>query len=89
LVVDVLGIVGDVALIFGGPPGAIAWVGSEALEIIRVGKPWDQLDTGDPSGVATGTIITVAQSAALIPTGGWIGNLVSIGFNILEPKAVP
>ena len=89
LVVDVLGVVGDVALAFGGPPGAVVWVGSELLEFIRVGKPFDQLDTGDPSGVVSNTIVTVAQSASLIPAGGWIGNLVSIGLNVLTIEPVP
>jgi len=89
LVVDALGIVGDIALTFGGPPGAIVWLGSETLELMRVGKSWDQLDTGDPSGVITGTIVTVAQSASLIPTGGWIANLVSLGFNVITIETIP
>jgi len=89
LTIDVLGIVGDVAFTFGGPPGAIVWLGSEALELLRVGKSWDQLDTGDPSGVITGTIVTIAQSASLLPAGGWVGNAVSLGFNVITIETVP
>jgi len=89
LAVDVLGIVGEAALVFGGPAGAAIWFFSEIPELMTIGKSLDQLESGDPSGVIGDTAITVAQSARLIPAAGWIGNLAGIAMNVLTIDTIP
>jgi hypothetical protein len=91
LTVDVLGIVGDVALTFGGPPGAVFWFFTEVPELLTVGKSFDQLDAGDASAgmdIAVDVVSTIADVERLSPWAGSAGNVVSIGLNVFEIKPV-
>jgi hypothetical protein len=81
--VDVFGLVGDVAFLVPGP-GTVVWAISEIPEFLTLGKSWDALEMGDPSGVLIDTGVTLAQVWRLLPEGGWVGNLFGLGVNGLE-----
>lgn len=95
--VDAFGVLGDLLLTFGGPPGAIVWFGSEVLEVMTVSKNFDQMELGNPTAgvqVVVDVLGAGVDTARLAPWGGSVANLVSIGLNITkieiyEPKPWP
>jgi hypothetical protein len=82
LVVDVFGIVGDVAAAV--PGGKLVWGASEIAEVLTVGKAWDDLDMGNPSSALIDTGATILERSKLAPGAGFVGNLISIGTNVFE-----
>jgi len=91
LLVDTMGIIGDIALFAGGPPGAVIWLFSEIPEFLTIGKSYDQLEASnpDPTGIMVDTGIDIAQGTRLIPAFGWIPNVAGIALNIFTIRTVP
>ena len=81
--VDTFGVVGDIALLVPGY-GGIVWGASEVAEVLTMGKSWDDLEMGNPSGVLIDTGATVLESSKLVPGAGFYGNLVSIANNVFK-----
>jgi hypothetical protein len=87
LTVDVLGIVGDVALTLGGPPGAVFWFFTEIPEVMTISRSFDQLDSGDSSAgldIAVNIVATIADVERISPWAGAVGNVISIGLNVFD-----
>ena len=82
LTVDITGILGDIASVFP-PEGTTVWAMSEVVEMGTISKNFDDLETGDPSGVILFGLEVTNDALKLIPLGGWVFNLLSIGSNVL------
>ena len=85
--VDAFGIVGDAALLV--PGGQAIWAISEVPELLTIGRSFDQLEAGDPSGLVVDVGVTLAQGLRLLPEGGFVANIFGLGMNFLEFSPQP
>ncbi|NLF49752.1 MAG: hypothetical protein GX577_01310 [Leptolinea sp.] len=89
LVIDVVGLLGDIAII-KPPEGSIGWVITEVIEGASLVKTAYDMCNANPTNATLYTlesefkyILLVARAERLVPHVGWIGNLVSLGINII------
>ena len=80
--VDVLGIAGDIGLRTGHPVGLGLWGVSEVAELGTIGKAWDDLDLGDPTGVLLMPPSVLAKTGRIAPFFGYLANLVGLVSNL-------
>ncbi len=87
--IDVVGLLGDIA-INKPPEGSVGWVITEVIEGASLGKTAYDLYKGDPTNATLYTLesqvkymLLLARAERLVPRVGWIGNLVSLGINVL------
>jgi hypothetical protein len=56
--------------------------------LVSSGKPWDQLETGNPTDVLLDFGVMAAQEARLLPQWGSAANIASLAVNVGQGFAI-